>query len=48
MRFDMRVPDLGTATTRELYEAALEMAAWGEANGAIQLVISEHHASPDG
>ena len=48
MRFDMRAPDIADTTTEELYRAALEMAAWGEENGAIQLVISEHHGSPDG
>jgi alkanesulfonate monooxygenase SsuD/methylene tetrahydromethanopterin reductase-like flavin-dependent oxidoreductase (luciferase family) len=48
MRFDMRAPEWGAATTGELYAAALEMAAWGEANGCAQIVVSEHHASPDG
>jgi alkanesulfonate monooxygenase SsuD/methylene tetrahydromethanopterin reductase-like flavin-dependent oxidoreductase (luciferase family) len=48
MRFDMRVPAEGSASAAELYAAALEMAAWGEENGALQLVVSEHHASPDG
>ena len=48
MRFDMRAPDDGPATTDELYAAALEMAAWGEDHGALALVLSEHHASGDG
>lgn len=48
MRFDMRAPDLGKTTTRELYAAALEMAAWGEDHGCVQVVVSEHHASADG
>lgn len=48
MRFDMRAPDLGKTTTQELYSAALEMAAWGEQNGTIQIVVSEHHGSDDG
>lgn len=47
MRFDMRAPAFG-ADTRDLYAAALDMAAWGEANGCIAAVVSEHHASPDG
>ncbi len=47
LRFDMRVPDFG-APAAELYQAAIEMAEWGEANGAAQLMVSEHHASQDG
>lgn len=47
LRFDMRAPDFG-APAAELYAAALEMAAWAEARGAIQIVVSEHHGSPDG
>ena len=48
MRFDMRVPRESKATASELYAAALDMAKWGEEHGAIQIVVSEHHASPDG
>ena len=47
MRFDMRAPD-GGAATDELYAAALDMAAWGEEQGAVAAVLSEHHASDDG
>ena len=48
LRFDMRAPASSPATIDELYAAAIEMAAWGEANGAASVVVSEHHASPDG
>ena len=48
MRFDMRAPDCGADGSADLYAAALEMAAWGENNGCVSVVISEHHASPDG
>jgi len=48
MRFDMRAPAEGSASAAQLYAAALEMAEWGEQHGCIQLVVSEHHASPDG
>ena len=48
MRFDMRAPRTGPATTDALYAAALEMAAWGEEHGAAAAVLSEHHASDDG
>ena len=47
MRFDMRAPEFG-APAHELYAAALEMAAWGEAHGCITIAVSEHHGSPDG
>jgi len=48
MRFDMRAPAFGEAPPAELYAAALEMAEWGEQNGCMQIVISEHHGSEDG
>jgi alkanesulfonate monooxygenase SsuD/methylene tetrahydromethanopterin reductase-like flavin-dependent oxidoreductase (luciferase family) len=48
MRFDMRAPGLGSATTRELYRAATEMARWAEERGCTLIVISEHHGSEDG
>jgi alkanesulfonate monooxygenase SsuD/methylene tetrahydromethanopterin reductase-like flavin-dependent oxidoreductase (luciferase family) len=47
LRFDMRAKD-GPGSAPDLYAAALEMAAWGEQNGAAAVVVSEHHASSDG
>ena len=47
MRFDLRTPSFG-APTVELYAAALDMAAWGEAHGFTAVVVSEHHATDDG
>jgi alkanesulfonate monooxygenase SsuD/methylene tetrahydromethanopterin reductase-like flavin-dependent oxidoreductase (luciferase family) len=47
MRFDMRAKD-GAETTAGLYQAALEMAEWGEQKGCVAIQVSEHHASPDG
>ncbi|NRA09627.1 MAG: LLM class flavin-dependent oxidoreductase [Myxococcales bacterium] len=47
MRFDMRAPSTG-ASTRELYTAAVDMAEWGDQHGCASLLVSEHHASPDG
>jgi alkanesulfonate monooxygenase SsuD/methylene tetrahydromethanopterin reductase-like flavin-dependent oxidoreductase (luciferase family) len=47
LRFDMRAPKSG-APTRDLYPAALDMAAWGEAQGCLMAIVSEHHGSPDG
>lgn len=48
LRFDMRAPGIGGVATADLYKTALDMAAWGEEHGAIQIVVSEHHASEDG
>lgn len=47
MRFDMRAPAFG-ASAGDLYAAALDMAAWSEGKGCAAVVVSEHHASPDG
>jgi alkanesulfonate monooxygenase SsuD/methylene tetrahydromethanopterin reductase-like flavin-dependent oxidoreductase (luciferase family) len=47
MRFDMRAPAFGAPTT-ELYPAALEMAAFAEAHGALMAVVCEHHQMADG
>jgi alkanesulfonate monooxygenase SsuD/methylene tetrahydromethanopterin reductase-like flavin-dependent oxidoreductase (luciferase family) len=48
LRFDMRAPREGQVAIEDLYDAALEMSVWGEAHGAASIVVSEHHASPDG
>lgn len=48
LRFDMRAPTDGPASAADLYAAAIDMAPWAEANGAAAVVLSEHHASPDG
>ena len=48
LRFDMRAPTWGPASSETLYETALDMAAWAEEQGGIQLVISEHHGVEDG
>jgi len=47
MRFDMRAPAHG-APIGELYAAALDMAAWAEEHPCVSVIVSEHHASPDG
>jgi alkanesulfonate monooxygenase SsuD/methylene tetrahydromethanopterin reductase-like flavin-dependent oxidoreductase (luciferase family) len=47
LRFDMRAPATG-APVADLYRAAVDMAEWGEANGCVSVLISEHHTSPDG
>ncbi len=32
----------------DLYAAALDMSEWADAHGALSVMFSEHHASPDG
>lgn len=48
IRFDMRVPGLGPEEVQRRYAAAIEMATWADRQGFDMLVLSEHHASPDG
>src|SRR5690242_5697159 len=47
MRFDLRAPQPGAAPA-DLYAAAVDMCAWGDARGCAAVVVCEHHASPDG
>jgi alkanesulfonate monooxygenase SsuD/methylene tetrahydromethanopterin reductase-like flavin-dependent oxidoreductase (luciferase family) len=47
MRFDLRAPEHG-APAADLYAAALDMAAWADERACAAVVLSEHHASPDG
>ena len=39
MRFDMRAPEFGGSTT-DLYQAAIDMAEWGESRGCMAAVSS--------
>ncbi|MGI9600995.1 MAG: LLM class flavin-dependent oxidoreductase [Acidimicrobiales bacterium] len=48
VRFDMRSPEASPTERADLYQAAVEMSVWAEAHGALTVVLSEHHASPDG
>lgn len=48
LRFDMRLPDNAATPAADLYQAAIEMAAWGEHHGCLSALVSEHHTSPDG
>jgi alkanesulfonate monooxygenase SsuD/methylene tetrahydromethanopterin reductase-like flavin-dependent oxidoreductase (luciferase family) len=45
--FDMRAPDWGTPTN-ELYQAALQMAAFADRIGIERIGLMEHHGSDDG
>ncbi len=46
-RFDMRQPDICTASKADMYQAAIEMAAWGDVNDFNSAHLSEHHGSED-
>ncbi|MEE8311552.1 MAG: LLM class flavin-dependent oxidoreductase [Candidatus Binatia bacterium] len=48
LRFDMRAPASSPTASADLYQAAIEMAAWAETQGCFLTVICEHHGSPDG
>ena len=48
IRFDMRAPGFGKASPPELYDAAVEMAAWADEQGFTSIVLSEHHGTDDG
>lgn len=47
LSYDMRVPDFGPPGM-ELYSAALDQCEWADRLGFESVVVSEHHASPDG
>ncbi len=47
LSFDMRAPDWAVPTN-ELYAAAIEMAAFGDAIGVDRIGLMEHHGSDDG
>jgi alkanesulfonate monooxygenase SsuD/methylene tetrahydromethanopterin reductase-like flavin-dependent oxidoreductase (luciferase family) len=47
LSFDMRAPDFG-APSDELYDAALDMCAFGDEIGIDGVILPEHHCSPDG
>jgi alkanesulfonate monooxygenase SsuD/methylene tetrahydromethanopterin reductase-like flavin-dependent oxidoreductase (luciferase family) len=48
MRFDFRNPPIAGTTMAERYAAALDMAAWADGLGCVNITVSEHHGSPDG
>jgi len=48
LRFDMRQPDISQVSRADMYQAAIEMCAWGDINGIPSVHLSEHHGSEDG
>ena len=47
LSYDMRAPDFG-ASSREIYAAALDQAAWADELGFDNIGLGEHHGSSDG
>ncbi len=47
LRYDLRQPDFCTASSAQLYRAAIEQCAWGEKNGFVAAHFSEHHGASD-
>jgi alkanesulfonate monooxygenase SsuD/methylene tetrahydromethanopterin reductase-like flavin-dependent oxidoreductase (luciferase family) len=48
IRFDQRAPDFSPAPARDLYAAALDMAAFADQHGFQIASLSEHHGVDDG
>lgn len=48
LRFDMRQPEFATASQADLYQAAIELCAWGDQHGIGSVHLSEHHGADDG
>lgn len=48
IRFDLRNPAFSGVSMAERIGSALEMARWADRLGARQIVLAEHHGSPDG
>lgn len=47
LRLDMRAPAFAN-TPQDLYSIGIEMAAWADAHGFAECMLSEHHGSDDG
>ena len=47
LRYDLRQPDFCTASSAELYRAAIDQCAWAEQNGFVAAHLSEHHGASD-
>jgi alkanesulfonate monooxygenase SsuD/methylene tetrahydromethanopterin reductase-like flavin-dependent oxidoreductase (luciferase family) len=49
LRYDMRAPDLGpgSATSAELYAAAVEQCRWADKLGVETVYLAEHHGAED-
>lgn len=49
LRYDMRAPDLGpgSASPRDLYQAAVEQCLWADKKGFNTVYLAEHHGAED-
>jgi alkanesulfonate monooxygenase SsuD/methylene tetrahydromethanopterin reductase-like flavin-dependent oxidoreductase (luciferase family) len=47
LSYEMRAPDFGPPA-EDLYAAALDQCEWADGLGFDSVILSEHHASPDG
>ena len=48
LRYDLRCPPFGVASSAELAATALEQCEWADGLGFATVVLCEHHGSPDG
>jgi alkanesulfonate monooxygenase SsuD/methylene tetrahydromethanopterin reductase-like flavin-dependent oxidoreductase (luciferase family) len=48
LRYDLRQPAFCSASSADMYQAAIDQCAWGEKNGFSAAHLSEHHSSSDG
>jgi len=48
LRYDLRHPAIGTASSADMYQAAIDQCAWAEQHGFSAAHLSEHHGSSDG
>jgi alkanesulfonate monooxygenase SsuD/methylene tetrahydromethanopterin reductase-like flavin-dependent oxidoreductase (luciferase family) len=48
LRYDLRAPAWGPATSSELYAACLDQCQWADDRDVMMVVLSEHHGVDDG
>ena len=48
LRFDLRAPGATPNEHAALFRTAVEMSAWADQHDCLSIVLSEHHAAPDG
>jgi alkanesulfonate monooxygenase SsuD/methylene tetrahydromethanopterin reductase-like flavin-dependent oxidoreductase (luciferase family) len=48
LRFDMRLPEFAKSSQADMYQAAIDMCAWGDQHGIGSVHLSEHHGADDG
>ncbi|MCH2170690.1 LLM class flavin-dependent oxidoreductase [Myxococcota bacterium] len=48
LRYDLRAPSFGKASSAELCQTALDQCEWADRLGFASILLLEHHGSPDG